>query len=525
MAFSFIGYTLLLNNITSNHEKDVEIIVLNVKNKTNRLLSRLLHEYTIQHDILITKHKEVTRYLTSKSYYTNLDDIKKHINIGHKNNPYNIYVTDETLVIKNTTYKPDIGFNLSFAKKIFDEHYKKGIIGCNTPVFEPLSKNFFSYTDSYFSKNGNKKAGILQISYNYIDSKQDFLNLQKQMALYKEITELKAYILANDGFINELVLKDYPAYKPDSKKMDSLLKDGTEVSEKLKNINLIENTFTKDGHNFRAIFISTKSAILDDVKIIYSLLINESEYINDVKNLKIWMFIITFLGIVAIYIINKIKEKEARLDEQDMFVQSSMHEIKTPLSIITLNNELRSLEFGKDEYSVEIDSALKLLKTSYDDMSFTITRNKLVYPIDIINLNEVLKDRVEYFKTIAQSSSKNINLSLDSDCQVKMSLVELIRLIDNNLSNAIKYSSNNTNIDVLLKKNILSFHNMGKPIHNKESIFNKYFRENTVVGGHGLGLSIVKEISKKYSIDITVKSYKDSGTTFIYKFKCHTNDI
>ena len=46
------------------------------------------------------------------------------------------------------------------------------------------------------------------------------------------------------------------------------------------------------------------------------------------------------------------------------------------------------------------------------------------------------------------------------------------------------------------KENLLSFHSIGEVIQDRKAIFKKYIRENTVVGGYGLGLSIVHEITK-----------------------------
>ena len=139
--------------------------------------------------------------------------------------------------------------------------------------------------------------------------------------------------------------------------------------------------------------------------------------------------------------------------------------------------------------------------------------------IEAIFLSEVVADRAEYFKTIAKSNSKSIAITINSDIIVKMSLVELIRLIDNNLSNAIKYAYVNSTIDVVLENDRLSFHNIGNLIKDTKHIFDKYFRENSVVGGHGLGLSIVSDIAKKYSITITLHSNAQNGTTFLYIFK------
>ena len=71
----------------------------------------------------------------------------------------------------------------------------------------------------------------------------------------------------------------------------------------------------------------------------------------------------------------------------------------------------------------------------------------------------------------------------------------------------------------------LSFNSYGTLILDTQRVFDKYFRENQIIGGHGLGLNIVSDIAKKYKIEISLTSDEKSGTTFSYKLKCHTNDI
>jgi signal transduction histidine kinase len=118
-----------------------------------------------------------------------------------------------------------------------------------------------------------------------------------------------------------------------------------------------------------------------------------------------------------------------------------------------------------------------------------------------------------------------IIFDINSHCRVEISLIELTRLIDNSLYNAIKYSAVGSHINVVLANNNLSFHNQGEAIKNKEKVFHKYFRENKTVGGYGLGLNIIKNIADKYDIEIRLESELSSGTIFTYIFKCHTDDI
>lgn len=197
--------------------------------------------------------------------------------------------------------------------------------------------------------------------------------------------------MVDTGFVNDIILKEYESYKPNLKEILARIDDGTKVNSKLTSTNLITDNFAKDGISYKAIFLSTQSAIFDNTKIVYSLLLDEGVLENKLQNLNTFIFILTVLGLIAIFITGRIRTKEIKLHEQDAFVQSSMHEIKTALSIITLNNELRELEFGKDEYSQEIESAIKSLKTSYEDMSFTITKDNLAYPIETLYLSEILE--------------------------------------------------------------------------------------------------------------------------------------
>ena len=54
------------------------------------------------------------------------------------------------------------------------------------------------------------------------------------------------------------------------------------------------------------------------------------------------------MGLIAIYFIYILRNKEQLLSYKDKFIEHSMHEIKTPLSIIKLNNDLRNKLIGED---------------------------------------------------------------------------------------------------------------------------------------------------------------------------------
>ncbi len=490
------------------------------------MLSRLLYEYTKQKEILENKHKEVLEYLNSSKkedlLTLNLSQIHNKINEGFENKLYNIYISNKDYVIKNTTYKPDLGFNLSFAKKEFDEHFKNNQIGVSTPIFEKSAKNFFSFSDSYLSKN---KEGILQVSYNYPQTSLQLEAIRESIETTTNIKEAKAYIIVNTGFINDLILKEFSSYKPTLEEIENRIKEGKKVHDELKDKIIYTNDFIQDNVNYKSIYFSTKSSIFDDTKVIFSILLDESDYYKKIENINYLMILITVIGLIAIVIITLVRNKELKLSVQDRFIQSAMHELKTPLSIITLNNDLKKEKYGEDEFTNQIDSAVKILHKSYEDMEFMIKKEKDEYKIEIIDLEEIVENRIEYFRKIATMNKRELLSNINSECQVKMSQVELIRLIDNNISNAIKYSNPNSVIEISLKENELQFKNFGTPIKNHNKIFTKYYRENAVVGGYGLGLNIVKNITKKYNIKFHVQTDEEKRNIFTYIFKSHFDDI
>ena len=77
-------------------------------------------------------------------------------------------------------------------------------------------------------------------------------------------------------------------------------------------------------------------------------------------------------------------------------------------------------------------------------------------------------------------------------------------------------------IKTILEDCVLKFISNGEKITDTNIIFKRYVRENISLGGHGIGLSIVKDICDKYKIKIDVTS-QENHNIFSYRLNCHTN--
>ena len=209
------------------------------------------------------------------------------------------------------------------------------------------------------------------------------------------------------------------------------------------------------------------------------------------------------------------------LEQQDFFLKKIIHEMNTPLSIISLNIDNLESTLGYKEQFKTIKASSKSLSSIYNDLYYLSKKEKRSSEITKINLIKFLSSRLAFFDEMA--NIKNIDMSLDihDEFDILMDSYELERVVDNTVSNAIKYSFEDSFIDIILRKqnNIckLEIKNEGIQIVDTNAIFDAYYQQKDKNIGLGLGLSIVKEICDKYKIKIEVSSTSNQ-TIFSYIF-------
>jgi len=223
---------------------------------------------------------------------------------------------------------------------------------------------------------------------------------------------------------------------------------------------------------------------------------------------------------------NQIKHNQLLLDENKQFIADMVHQIRTPLSVIMTNSSLIEMQTDKQvsSYITQINSAINMLSNSYEDLAYTISNDTIEYKPVEIDLSDFLNERIDFFEVIAQANEKVISVNVANGLKILMNDTELERLIDNNISNAIKHSNDGSEIEIILEKKsdlgiVLHFISKGKTIHNITKLFDKNYTENNdAKRSLGLGLNMVKIICEKNDIDYSVRS-KDNTNTFSYIFR------
>lgn len=208
--------------------------------------------------------------------------------------------------------------------------------------------------------------------------------------------------------------------------------------------------------------------------------------------------------------------------QQDYFTKKIMHEMNTPVSVITLNAQTLEVDVGKQTQIDTIKASAKILASIYDDLGYLVKKERHTYEPEWIKLLEFISNRISYFHEISEVKSIDLHLEVDHEFKVYMNPVELERLVDNMLSNAIKYSHDHSDIELFLGKNsehyFFSIKDFGVGLKDKEAVFQHYYQSSQHNHGLGIGLSTVKEICDIYDITIDIESEKDKGSCFSFFF-------
>ncbi len=206
----------------------------------------------------------------------------------------------------------------------------------------------------------------------------------------------------------------------------------------------------------------------------------------------------------------------------DDFLKDAMHELKTPIGVARINLDMLRMRLKNNTHLLRITSALKNMTVVYEDLEYYIQSHLLKDEKKTINFSHLLEQRVEFFNDLVTAKNIQLITHIEDGILLQFNEIELYRVIDNNISNAIKYSKEGSFIKISLQKKdliLLRFEDNGIGIKDTSRIFNRYYRGDKVSGGFGIGLNIVKNICVKNSVAFNVTSRVGRGSTFTYTFK------
>lgn len=289
-----------------------------------------------------------------------------------------------------------------------------------------------------------------------------------------------------------------------------------------KSMSYLKNGYNKvDGHRAYVYEFQNERYF----KARFLVVMTQFDNLTIIRNMIIVILSITLVTFVLSLIVLKNFAKPFKhINESlDGFIKDSMHEINTPLSIININIDMYNEKFEKNKYFSRIKSASKILSNIYNDMNYLIKEKTIdAAPKKEIDFSYFLYKSIDYFKDVAELKGTNIYSKIEENLTIEFIPAKLQKIIDNTLSNAIKYGKEEKDVYVALQqrgdKIVLTIQDFGIGIKDPQKIFSRYYREDDTKGGFGIGLNIVKKIVHDENVKVNVYSKLNVGTTFEYLF-------
>ena len=283
-----------------------------------------------------------------------------------------------------------------------------------------------------------------------------------------------------------------------------------------KKVNLYEDIYLKNSHIYfikelesyylgaRYIAIEVDAPASWDKKVFRKLLIYGA-------------IIFGILVVIGYFLLNLLlRPMRDTINLLDRFIKDTTHELNTPVNAILSNIEmidLQSLDESLLKKIKRITIASKTISNLYDDLTYLVLSHHIISHNEEVDLKSMIEERLEYFALLMESKKITLTSNLEENVSLVIDRKKIAKLIDNILSNAIKYNKIGGTIHVLLSPKQIEISDSGRGIETKKinQAFERYVRFDRSVGGFGIGLSIVAAIAKEYALSVSIDSKLGEG--------------
>jgi PAS domain S-box-containing protein len=287
---------------------------------------------------------------------------------------------------------------------------------------------------------------------------------------------------------------------------DQYVKEDKEIiKSKLPKLNYEEKYVNKDGKTYWSRISKVPLISVDgEVKAVMGIY-------EDITELKLKADSLEKLNI-------KLEKSNSELEEYAYIIS---HDLKSPLRHIS-----NYLEFIQEDPCIKENHFLTLIDKNVSNM-FDMIEGLLEYSLishhtktKCVNIKEIVEFIVENFKYDIECKNITIemyNLDISFTCVGE----QIIRLFQNLIHNAIKYSNQNGKISISLENNIFCVQDNGIGIPNSNldkafKIFSRMHSGDLARDGNGLGLAICKKIIDNHFGKIWIESEENIGTKIFF---------
>ncbi len=191
------------------------------------------------------------------------------------------------------------------------------------------------------------------------------------------------------------------------------------------------------------------------------------------------------------------------------FGENASHEIQTPLAVIRSKTDLLMQQKNLNKDSLSLiksinESTTRLFKLNQGLLLISKIENKVFHEKKIISLKQIIENSFDNYSEIMQLKRISVELDARDEAMVEMNEVLAEVMISNLLSNAVRFNIDSGFIKCHIDNQLLILTNSGLPLTiNPEDLFRRFHKNSSNSRSVGLGLSIVKEITESYDMNIS----------------------
>lgn len=217
---------------------------------------------------------------------------------------------------------------------------------------------------------------------------------------------------------------------------------------------------------------------------------------------------------------------ESARNFQEHFTATVTHDLRTPVATTKMSSQVILRHLNDPKMTAKLSYQIIANMNRIDSMAQNLldtsrirSGKKLELSFENLDLSSFTAEVCTELNMLYEN---RINSTIEASAVGRWNKQSLRRVLENLVSNAVKYGTKEKEITVKLKKKrnkvIFSVHNSGKPILQKQKsrLFEKFVRgnRNTSAGSWGIGLNVVKGIVDAHKGKVWIESTKTKGTTF-----------
>ena len=343
---------------------------------------------------------------------------------------------------------------------------------------------------------------------------ENFMSLSLEV-IYLKSVQVKADLYENTKDNRVYLTLVYP-FKLDDLSYLKITKDITQTKKLLDKI--LHYVFMINIAGFLLVIvyaIAISKMLVAPVKTLSSRLSNMNEHL--MKPIKIEELPDEFepLGLTINHLISRIQNFVKY--QKELFIGTA-HELKTPLAVIKLKNQVTLIKKRSPQEYIE---ALKTTNKTIDEMNIIVSNilnigrqegAQLDKPVQV-DIIQILKQKADDFRLLAENESKTLHMSFEPNAFMASLQVSLLnQIVQNFLQNALKFTPQNKSVTLRSRQDnvglLIEVIDEGCGIDESVDLFAPFKRQGNK-SGVGLGLFLAKSAADALGANISLKNRKD----------------